>query len=60
MGSYTTASKEIVDVEIAMYQSAGTIIISIITIEPRTTVITAMELFLPKLTISEEEGGLRN
>ena len=49
-GSYITASREIVDIEIAMYQSAGTI------------VTTAMQLLLLKLTASEEEqeegGGL--
>jgi hypothetical protein len=48
-GSYTTASKEIVDIEITMYQTAGTI------------VMTAVKLLLLKLRISDEqEGGLRN
>jgi hypothetical protein len=47
--SYTTASKEIVDIEITMYQTAGTI------------VTTAVKLLLLKLRISDEqEGGLRN
>ena len=27
-GSYSTASKEIVDIEIAMYQSAGTLVMT--------------------------------
>jgi hypothetical protein len=35
-------------------------IIGTITIEPGTLVITAMELLLLKLTVIEEEGGLRN
>jgi hypothetical protein len=49
-GSYTTARKEIVDIEIAMYQSAGTIV----------TAATQM-LLLPKPTVSQEQiGGLRN
>jgi len=48
-GSYTTKSKEIVDIEIAMYQSAGMVIPGTITIEPGTIVITAMKLFLLKL-----------
>jgi hypothetical protein len=49
-GSYTRGSKEIVDIEIANYQTAGTI------------VTTAMELLLLKPTISEEEqvGDFRN
>ncbi len=59
-GSYTTVSKEIVDIEITMYQSVGTIIIGTITVEPGTLVITAIELLLLKLTVIEEEGGLRN
>ena len=58
-GSYTTVSQEIVDIEIAMYQSAEIVKTDTITIEPRTIVITAVELLL-KLTISEHEGGLRN
>ena len=50
-GSYTATSKEVVDIKIAMCQSASTI------------VTTAIELFLVlKLTVSEEqeEGGLRS
>jgi hypothetical protein len=65
MGSYTTVRKGIVDTEIAMYQSTGTvIIIDTITIAPRTVVLTTamqMLLLLLKLTVYEEqEGGLRN
>lgn len=60
-GSYTTARKEIVDIEIAMYQSAGTLIIETITIAARTIVTTVQMLWLLKLTISQEQvGGLRN
>ena len=61
-GSYTTARKEIVDIEIAMYQSAGTLIIGTITIAARTIVTTMQLLWLLKLTVSQgqEEGGLRN
>lgn len=59
--SYTTARKEIVDIEIAMYQSAGTLIIETITIAARTIVTTVQMLWLLKLTISQEQvGGLRN
>jgi hypothetical protein len=58
-GSYNTASKEIVDIETAMYRNAGTIITATITIEPWTIVIISMQLLF-KLTVSEEEGGLRN
>jgi hypothetical protein len=50
-GSNNTEAKEIADIEIPMYQSAGTI------------VTTAVQLLLLKLTASEEEqeeGGLRN
>jgi hypothetical protein len=53
-GSYTTVSREIVDIEIAMYQSVGTIT-GTIAIEPVTTVTTTMELLLLKLTLSEEK-----
>jgi hypothetical protein len=64
MGSYTTVRKGIVDTEIAMYQSTGTvIIIDTITIAPRTVVLTtAMQmLLLLKPTVYEEQGGgLRN
>ena len=35
-GSYTTVRKEIVDIEIGMYRSAGTIIIDTIIIAART------------------------
>jgi hypothetical protein len=64
-GSYTTGSKGIVDIELAMYQSAaGTVItdIIIIIIAPRIVVITTtMLLLLLKLTVSgQEEGGLRS
>jgi hypothetical protein len=44
--SYTTTSKEIVDIEIAMYRNAG--------------IITTMMELLLKLTVSEGEGGLSN
>jgi hypothetical protein len=61
-GPYTTARKEIVDKEIAMYQSAGTLITDTITIAARRIVRTAMQmLWLLKLTVSQEQvGGLRN
>jgi hypothetical protein len=61
-GSYTTGAKEIVDIEIAMYQSAGTLITDTLTIAARRTVTTAMQmLWLLKLTVSQEQvGGLRN
>ena len=56
-GSYTTARKEIVDIEISMHQSAGTaIIIATITIASRTIATTEMQtLLLLKLTVSEEQ-----
>jgi hypothetical protein len=44
--SSTRGLKEIVDIEIAMYQSAGTVIIDTITITPKTIVTTAMQLLL--------------
>jgi hypothetical protein len=49
-GSYTTVSKEIVDIEIAMYQSAGTIVImtGTATIALGTIVITTMELLFSR------------
>jgi hypothetical protein len=50
-GSYTSVRKEIVDIEIAMYGSLGTIL---------TTVMQMLSS--PKVTVSEEqeeEGGLR-
>jgi hypothetical protein len=60
-GSYTTARKEIVDIEIAMYQSAGTLITNTITIAARTIVTTMQMLWLLKLTVSQEQvGALRN
>lgn len=60
-GSYTTASKEIVEIEIeiGMYESARIIITGTITIESVTTITTTTELLLLKLTVSEEKGGLR-
>jgi hypothetical protein len=60
-GSYTAASKEIVDIEIAIYRNAGIVISYTITVAPETIVIATMGLLL-KLTVSEEqeEGGLRN
>ncbi|HYY67096.1 MAG TPA: hypothetical protein VE572_01975, partial [Nitrososphaeraceae archaeon] len=49
-GSYTAASKEIIDIEIAMYQSAGTVIIIIIidtsTIAAKTIVTAATQMLL--------------
>ena len=45
-GSYTAVSKEILDIEITMHQSAG--------------IITTMMELLLKLTLSEGEGGLSN
>jgi hypothetical protein len=49
-GCCTRGSKEIVDIEIAMYRSAGIIIITgTITIAPETIAITTIELLL-KLT----------
>ena len=57
-GSYTTVSKAIVDIEIAMYQIARIVIPGTITIEPGTIAITAMQLLL-KLTVSDQ-GGMRN
>jgi hypothetical protein len=59
--------KEIEDTEIAMYQSADTVIIDTIDIVSRTTITTtttttAMQMLcLLKPRVSEEqEGGLRN
>jgi hypothetical protein len=46
-GSNTTVSREIVDIEIAMYQSAG-IITGTITIEPVATVATTMQVLFLK------------
>jgi hypothetical protein len=61
-GSYTTARKEIVDTEIAMHQSTGTITIDTITIAVRPIVTTAVQmLWLLKLTIfQEQKGGLED
>jgi hypothetical protein len=56
---YHTASKEILDIEIAMYRNAGIVTTGTITIAPGTIVTTTMELLLLKLTVSEEEVGLR-
>jgi hypothetical protein len=47
--------KEIVDIEITMYQSAGTTITGTIALEPITTGTTTMESFLLKLTVSREK-----
>jgi hypothetical protein len=58
-GSYTTISKEIVDIEIAMCRNAGIVTTGIITIRLETMITTTMGLLL-KLTVCEEEGGLRN
>jgi hypothetical protein len=53
--SYTTAKKEIVDTEIEMHQSAGTVI-NTVTTAPRTIIITATQmLLLLKLTVTEEQ-----
>jgi hypothetical protein len=60
-GSYTTARKEIVDIEIAMHQNSRTLLID--TIARTAIVTTAIQqmLWLLKLTLSrEQEGGLRN
>jgi hypothetical protein len=48
-------SKQIVDIEVAMSQSAGTIITGTSTIEPVTTVTTTTELLLLKLTVADEK-----
>jgi hypothetical protein len=56
-GSNTSVSKQIVDVEIAMHQSAG-IITETITIESLTTVTIATELLLLQLTVSGEKKGV--
>jgi hypothetical protein len=58
-GSYTAASKELVDIEIAMCRNSGIVITDTITIGLGTMVTTTIELLL-KLTVSGEEGGLRN
>ena len=58
-GSYTTASKEIVDIEIAMCRNAGIVTTRIITIDLGTMVTTTIGLLL-ELAVYEEEGGLRN
>ena len=42
-GSYTTASKEIVDTQIAIHQSAGKIIVNTTTMAPRTIMSTAKQ-----------------
>jgi hypothetical protein len=62
-GSYIIVRKEIEDTEIAMYQSADTVIITTITTTTTTTITTtAMQMLcLLKPRVSEEqEGGLRN
>jgi hypothetical protein len=58
-GSYTAGSKEIVDIEIAMCRNAGIVKTGIITIRLGTMATTTIGLLL-KLTVCEEEGGLRN
>jgi hypothetical protein len=58
-GSYTTASKEIVDIEIAMSRNNGIVTTRIITIGLGTMVASTMELLL-KLMMSEVQGGLAN
>lgn len=59
-GSYTAGSRDTVDIEIAMYQSARIVITDTITIAPRTIVTTAMQPLSLKQTVSEQEGGLKN
>ncbi len=58
-GSYTTASKEIVDIEIALCRNARIVTTGFITIGLGTIVTTTMEPLLKQM-IPEEEGGLKN